>query len=494
VSDSVRNNLHQLPLGWCWSSFSTVAKIASNLVSPEEWKDKPHIAPDNIERDTGRLLPYKTIEEDRVISPKHLFVPGQLLYSKIRPYLNKCVHISFQGLCSADMYPLDAHIEAKYLHYYILSQQFVSAVTAAAGSRTVLPKTNQEQLSEVPVPVAPAFEQNRIAAALDSYLTRLDAAAEGLKRVEANLKRYRASVLKAAVEGRLVPAEAELARKEGREYESASVLLKRILGNRRSNKEPVMLDTSSLPSLPEGWCWASVDMVGDVLLGRQRAPQYLTGKHTKPYLRVANIKDDRIDFSDLEGMDFDAEHFTKYRLRANDILISEGQSPELVGQSAIYRGEKEELCFQKTLHRFRPVELGPSAEFAQLVFRSHVKTGLFMSLASITTNIAHLTLEKFKAAPFPLPPLSEQARIVSEAARLLSDGDAIGESTKVNAQRITRLRQSILKWAFEGKLVDQDPNDEPASVLLERIRKERAASSESSPKRGRPRKAAEKSV
>jgi type I restriction enzyme S subunit len=85
----------------------------------------------------------------------------------------------------------------------------------------------------VNVPIAPLREQLRVADVLDSYVTRLDAAAEGLRRVEANLKRYRASVLKAAVEGRLVPTEAELARSEGRDYEPASVLLRRILAERR---------------------------------------------------------------------------------------------------------------------------------------------------------------------------------------------------------------------------------------------------------------------
>jgi type I restriction enzyme S subunit len=256
-----------------------------------------------------------------------------------------------------------------------------------------------------------------------------------LERVERNLKRYRASVLKAAVEGRLVPTEAELAMQEGRTYEPASVLLERILAERRRRwsesgrkgkyQEPAPPDTTNLPPLPEGWCWTTVEAVGDVLLGRQRAPQYLTGKYSKPYLRVANIKDDRIDLSDLEEMDFDDSHFEKYYLQSGDILVSEGQSPHAVGQSAIYWGGVDELCFQKTLHRFRCFSPGPSPNYSQIVFRAHVKSGVFMRMASITTNIAHLTLEKFQQSRFPLAPESEQRRIADECARLMSQIDAM---------------------------------------------------------------------
>jgi type I restriction enzyme S subunit len=104
------------------------------------------------------------------------------------------------------------------------------------------------------------------------------------------------------------------------------------------------------------------------------------------------------------------------------------------------------------LHRFRPVAGGPSAKFAQIVFRSHVKNGLFMKLASITTNIAHLTLEKFEAAPFPLPPAAEQERIVAEVDRLMSFADQAERAVEVQLARARRLRAAVLRDAFEGKL------------------------------------------
>jgi type I restriction enzyme, S subunit len=348
---------------------------------------------------------------------------------------------------------------------------------------TNLASLNSTKLRALPVLIPPEPEQRRIVEAIETHFSRLDDAAMTIEQVERNLKRYRASVLKSAIEGQLVPTEAALAKQERRDYEPASILFEFILAERRRRwsesgkkgtyQEPTPLDTSDLPDLPEGWCWATVDAVGDVLLGRQRAPQYLTGKHSRPYLRVANVRDDALDFSDIEEMDFDEVHFEKYRLRPGDILVSEGQSPHLVGQSAIYHGGIDGLCFQKTLHRFRPFSPGPSAEFAQLVFRAHVKAGVFMRLASITTNIAHLTLVKFQESRFPLPPAAEQVRIVEECARLMSQIDAAESIVHQQLQRCRRLRQSILKWGFEGRLADQDPADEPASVLLERIKAER---------------------
>jgi type I restriction enzyme S subunit len=387
----------------------------------------------------------------------------------------------------------------EWLFYRVQSQEFIADVCQGLQG-VVYPAIRPHDIRRHRIPVAPVPEQHRIVSSLESYLTRLDDGVATLERVQQNLTQYRASVLKAAVEGRLVSTEAELARAEGRDYEPASVLLERILAERRRRWEeaelarmqangqipkddkwkgkypaPARPETSGLSSLPEGWCWTSVDAVGDVLLGRQRAPQYLTGRHSRPYLRVANVKDDRLELSDLEVMDFDAKHFAKYRLQPGDILVSEGQSPELLGQSAIYRGDIPGLCFQKTLHRFRPAEPGPSSEFAQLVFRANVKNGVFARLGSITTNIAHLTLIKFKAAPFPLPPAVEQCRIVAEAQRLLSIAEEVDVTAEHQSRRSARLRQAVLAWAFKGKLVEQDPSDEPASVLLARIRAAREA-------------------
>jgi type I restriction enzyme S subunit len=152
-----------LPEGWEWVRFSFVAGIASNLVSPHKYQHMPQVAPDCIEKATGRLTQSRTVGQTGVTSPNHLFRSGQILYSKIRPSLSKAVVVDFEGLCSADMYPINSLINTSFLHRYILSQPFLAQVQAAEN-RVKMPKLNQEALNSFVVPVPPLPEQSRIVA------------------------------------------------------------------------------------------------------------------------------------------------------------------------------------------------------------------------------------------------------------------------------------------------------------------------------------------
>ena len=152
----------EIPENWEWVRFFSIVEIATNLVSPERYFDYMHIAPDNIEKSTGTLLECRTVAQDKVSSPNHLFFKGQILYSKIRPLLRKAVIAPFDGLCSADMYPLKTPINKEYLLRYILSDSFNAQVATAMSSRVKMPKINQAELSKVLIPVPPIQEQNRI--------------------------------------------------------------------------------------------------------------------------------------------------------------------------------------------------------------------------------------------------------------------------------------------------------------------------------------------
>lgn len=207
---------------WETKRFDEVADIKSNLVEPSNYLEFPHIAPDNIEKRTGILLDYHTIAEDGVKSGKHRFYAGQILYSKIRPYLSKVVMVDFDGLCSADMYPIEAKENTKYLLYYMLSDMFLEQASSA-GSRSVLPKINQKELSAIKVRITSDEEQKEVVRILDYLLPMMQQVRDKAVQVVDNIDTIKKSILAKAFRGELGTNISE--------DESAMELLKIILNN-----------------------------------------------------------------------------------------------------------------------------------------------------------------------------------------------------------------------------------------------------------------------
>lgn len=220
-----------LPATWQWVRFDQAAEVASNLVPTSEAQKLPHIAPDNIGAGTGKLLPFKTVAEDGVKSPKHRFYPGQVLYSKIRPYLRKAVLINFDGVCSADMYPLNARsgVMPQYLHYWTFSSQLADFVVDHEG-RTVLPKVNQVGLNQTPFPLPPEPDQKATVKLLDAAFAWLDKIATEHARAEHLLPKLDQAILAKAFRGELVPQDPN--------DEPASALLERMKAEREGGEQP----------------------------------------------------------------------------------------------------------------------------------------------------------------------------------------------------------------------------------------------------------------
>ena len=385
----------------------------------------------------------------------------------------------------------------QYLRH-VLNQNVSEFVRQAQGG-VGLAHITKPKFCDSAVPLAPLAEQHRIVAEIERQFTRLDASVAALKRVQANLKRYRASLLKAACEGKLVPTEAELAQSEGRYYEPADRLLERILSERRARwesqeqrrgkyKEPVAPDTSDLPELPEGWVWSTLAQIshlkGGVTKGQRPRDQVL---REVPYLRVANVQRGFLDLSEVKCISVPVETIEKLRLMNGDVLFTEGGDRDKLGRGWIWRNEVPDCIHQNHVFRSRLYLNEIVPEFVSWWGNSFGQD-FFNRYGKQTTNLASINLTLLSTFPVPLPPVAEQHRILAEVERRLSVAQKVEVSVEANLTRAERLRQSILKQAFSGKLVPQDPSDEPASALLERIRAEREAALAAAKPKGRARR------
>ena len=433
------------------------------------------------------------------------FSEGDVLFAKITPSMENGKVAVAKGLTnncgcgSTEFHVLRPYkdVSGDFLLYFLLQDAFrgeAQGHMAGTAGQLRVPAGFLEEAAFVLPPVA---EQRRIVAEIEKQFTRLDASVAALKRVQANLKRYRASVLKAACEGKLVPTEVDIARAEGRDYEPASVLLKRILAERRvrwesqekrrgKHKEPVAPDTSDLPELPEGWVWATLAQISDVKGGVTKGKRYRAGESLTevPYLRVANVQRGYLDLSEIKTIKVTQEVADQLALVPGDILFTEGGDRDKLGRGWVWNGEVEGCIHQNHVFRSRLLLSEMNSEFVSWWGNSFGQT-FFNQSGKQTTNLASINLLVLSGFPIPIPPLAEQHRIAAEVERRLSIIRQAEAVVETNLTRAERLRQSILKQAFSGKLVPQDPNDEPASELLKRIRAEREAAQAASKPRSR---------
>lgn len=511
-----------LPHGWCsatlgdvgtWTSGGTPSRGRTDYYGGEIPWVKTGDLPD------GPILeiPESLTEEGLINSAARLLPSGTLLIAMYGATIGKLgilkVLAATNQACAALLPDGTTRQLIPYLFYYLLSERAVLRLVGQGGAQ---PNISQTIIKAHPVVLAPLPEQYRIVAAIDSYFSRLDEAIMLLERIQRNLTRYRATVLNAAVTGRLVPTEAELARREGRDYQPASVLLERILAERRRRweeaelakmkaagkpptddrwkakyKEPAAPDTSGLPELPEGWLWATVAQVASPEDGALAIGPF--GSNLKvsdytdsgvPLVFVRNIRSESFDGAGAKYISPEkALELQAHTVDGGDLLITKMGDPP--GDATIYPRTAPRAVITADCIKLRPHPLLRCPEFLLWAIRSAVVQA---AIRGITKGVAQekVSLARFRSVGIPLAPLAEQERIADEMSRLYSDSSQVDRAVVGTLRRIARLRQAILKWAFDGRLVDQDPTDEPASALLERIKAERASTKETAGRARRP--------
>lgn len=374
---------------------------------------------------------------------------------------------------------IEADYIARYLGYAAANNAFADLLTG-----TTIRHLPQVALQRIALQIPPAAEQRRIVTKLDALTARLGRTRAELDRVSVLAENLRQNVVTSAFRGELTAAW----RKENPEHaplstDQTDLAYARVAGTKR-RKPAATIDWRPEIALPKTWRWASVDeLVGVVQYGTSAKA---SGTHEGvPILRMGNIQRGELDWANLKYLPADHGEFPDLLLADGDVLFNRTNSIELVGKSAVFRGQQRPVSFASYLIRVRCSAILPDLLVRYL--NSPFGRAWAGRSASQQVGQANISGSKLKALGIPLPPPAEQ----EEMLRLISlafarAGRLQGEASRARAL-LDRLEAAILAKAFRGELVPQDPNDEPASVLLARIRARRAAA----PKQKRGRQAVE---
>lgn len=392
-------------------------------------------------------------------------------------------------------------IDNRFLCHQLNTVDFHSFVS---GSTRL--KLTSAAMKRIPLVLPPLTEQTRIVAKLEELLSDLDAGVAELKAAQAKLAQYRQSLLKAAVEGALTADW----RARHTPAEAGAQLLARILTERRTRwefrqlarfqsqgktppkgwqskyPEPVAPDTRDLPELPKGWVWASLDMLGEIASGVAKGSRRPAGVSVRqvPYLRVANVQRGHLDLSEIKTIGATESDIEELALRNGDVLFNEGGDRDKLGRGWVWRDEIPECIHQNHVFRMRPWLDALNSEFISHHGNSFGRTW-FQRAGKQTTNLASINMTILRAFPVPVPPPEEQEAIIVQLREQLAAVDTQVVAVELSMKQSAAQRQNLLKAAFSGQLVPQDPADESASVLLDRIRAERAAGTAGKRPRGR---------
>lgn len=475
----------ELPEGWIQTILEDVTAPIRISAQPQEVTTLRYIGLEHIEAQTMRLI--GTALANELKSSMSRFGPGDVLYGRLRPYLNKVFRPDFEGVCSPEflVFRESPYLNSRYLQYFLNSWRFKEfAAHLVEGDR---PRIDWGQLKCFNFPLPPRQQQQRIVSAIEERFTILDAVTTALQQDKQKLKLARASVLKHAVEGKLT----EKWRAEHPATESGQQLLERILTERRAKweaeqlakgkdpkklryEEPKGPDVSELPELPEEWCWVSLDQLITYLRnGLSDKPNTEPPGHR--ILRINAVRPMSVDLDEIRFLDLPEKDIEAYFIEDGDILFTRyNGSLDLLGVAGMVRG-----CIQPTLHPDKLIRVkvqfnGIDPSYVQLASNVGFSRTHIENRARTTAGQTGISGSDLKQMPIPLPSTIEQQQIVSEVERRLSVIEQAEVAIETSLKRIERARQSILERAFSGRLVPQDPHDEPASVLLERIQEERA--------------------
>jgi type I restriction enzyme, S subunit len=465
--------IDELPEGWALTTCGDVVRCSKEKAEPGERDDAPYLSLEHIEAKTTRILGHGRGSD--VKSVKNVFHKGDVLYGKLRPYLNKVCLPTFDGICSTDILvlkPSDA-INAHFFHRLLTTAEVVNYAIAHSNGIN-LPRIAYEALSAIDIALPPLPEQRRIVAKIEALHARSRKVREALEVIPPLIAQFRQSVLAAAFRGDLT---AEW-REQHPDVEPAAALLDRIRRERCTKWEEANprkkyheldpVDDSDLPELPEGWCYAPIEELTapgrPIIYGIIKpGPDTPNGV---PYVRVTEMKSGTIDLASLRRCHPDrAALFSRATLQSGDILVSKDGT---IGKVAIVPLELEGGNITQHLLRVSP-SLQINGDFlARMIESPTSQQWIIGELKGI--GLEGVNVGDFRRMPIPVAPLGEQQAIVDRVHGQFLRVSKVAHNVAEALHLASHLDQSILAKAFNGELVPQDPKEEPASMLLERIR------------------------
>lgn len=463
---SVHPSWSRVPLG-------DIAEVSNGFAFKSEFFDEGEGVPLLRIRDVGRSATETRYSGQ--YAPSYIVRPGEIVVGmdgdfRIDRWRGPEALLN-QRVCK--VVPRDQSLYDEAFLLYVLPG-YLNAIHDFTSSVTVK-HLSSESVKEIPLPLPPLVEQRRIVAAIEELFSRIDAGGEALQRARRNLKRMRAAVVQAAVTARLVPQDPS--------DEPAALLLRRVLeqrqaawsvdGNRGRYPQPDEPE-GELGDLPSGWAWTTVDQLAVRIDYGTSARCSTDLKGGVPVLRMGNIQDGELNFSDLKYLPNDHPEVESLLLLDGDILFNRTNSPELVGKSAVFRSLSRPVIFASYLIRLR---LSPLVDprWISLFINGPIGRSYVAAVRVQQVGQANVNATKLAAMPITLPPAPEQRRILDEVDRQLSAIKALDSLASRAELHAWQLKRGILARGFAGRLVSQDPSDEPAAILLDRIRVARAA-------------------
>ena len=410
----------EVPSSWVWTTLGEISNYGDNKnvlvenIGLTEWV----LELEDIEKDSGIIVQCVTKSERKINGTRHKFCTGEILYSKLRTYLNKVLIAPSDGYCTTEIMPFGTFgiLLNDYVCHVLRSTYFLD-YTIQCGYGVKMPRLSTTDACNGMIPLPPFSEQKRIVCEIKRWFALIDQIEQGKVDLQTSIKQAKSKILDLAIHGKLVPQDPN--------DEPATELLKRI-----NPKAEITCDNGHYQNLPNGWCTTSIKNICDNINGLWKGKK-------EPFTNVGVIrnanftKDFKLDYSNIEYIDVEQRAFSQRHLKNGDLIVekSGGSDNYPVGRAILYEGKDDLYSFSNFTMALRIKNKNIiSSKFLYYHLLDKYKKGVMRTMQTQTTGLHNLILDKYLSMELYIPPYSEQKRIIDTIENLFDKLDAIMES------------------------------------------------------------------